>query len=253
MIDTHAHIYDEKFTSDLLEVLVQSKANGISKILMPNCDSSTIKGMLAIEQAYPNECFAMMGVHPCYVTDMYAYELAKVEEWWQQRSFVAVGEIGLDYHWDLTYVEEQKVVFTKQIEMALQYKKPIVVHSRESTQDCINIVRPYVAKGLTGVFHCYSGTLDEAHQLVELGFYFGIGGVITYKKSGLAEIVSQLPRELIVLETDAPYLAPVPYRGRRNEPGFTLHVARYLADVWQCTPEKVELITDANAHKLFSL
>jgi TatD DNase family protein len=253
MIDTHAHIYDEKFAADLPKMLEDCIQVGISKILMPNCDSGTIKAMLACEQLYPEVCVPMMGVHPCYVTDMYAYELKKVEDWWQQRSFVAVGEIGLDYHWDLTYVAEQKIAFTRQIELALHYNKPIVVHSRESTQDCIDIVKPFVAKGLQGVFHCYSGTVEEAQQLVELGFYFGIGGVLTYKKSGLSEIVKALPKELIVLETDAPYLAPVPHRGKRNEPSFTHLVAQHLADIWQCTLAEAELITDQNAKKLFNL
>ncbi|MFM2386249.1 MAG: hypothetical protein RL660_1006 [Bacteroidota bacterium] len=253
MIDTHAHIYDEKFKADFDTIIADCKAVGIHKILMPNCDSGTIAAMLACETAEPDMCLPMMGVHPCYVTDMYAYELQKVEQWWQQRSFCAVGEIGLDYHWDLTYVEEQKAAFHQQIELALQYKKPIVVHSRESTQDCIDIVKPYVAKGLTGVLHCYSGTLDEAQQLIDLNFHLGIGGVLTYKNSGLADIVKQVPQTAIVLETDAPYLAPVPHRGKRNEPAFTAIVAQTLADVWQMSLEEAVAITDANANKLFQL
>jgi TatD DNase family protein len=253
MIDTHAHIYDEKFALDFATQIEACKAVGITKILMPNCDSGTIKAMLACETAEPDFCIAMMGMHPCYVTDMYAYELKKVEEWWQQRSFCAVGEIGLDYHWDLTYVAEQKIAFEHQIELALQYKKPIVVHSRESTQDCIDIVAKYVPRGLTGVFHCYSGTLAEAKQLVDLNFYFGIGGVLTYKNSGLAAIVQELPKELILLETDAPYLAPVPHRGKRNEPAYTAIVAQCLADLWQCDLQTAASITDQNAAQLFDI
>jgi TatD DNase family protein len=253
MIDTHAHVYDEKFKNDFAEMISACRAHGVHQILMPNCDSSTIAPMLACEAAVPEMCIPMLGVHPCYVTDMYEYELNKIEALWATRSFVAVGEIGLDYHWDMTYVQEQKIAFRRQIELALTYKKPICVHSRESTQDCIDIVKSYIAQGLQGVFHCYSGTVQEAHQLLALDFYFGIGGVLTYKNSGLALIVTQLPKDRILLETDAPYLAPVPHRGKRNEPAYTSIVAQHLADIWQMSVEETTTICDANATKLFGL
>jgi TatD DNase family protein len=254
MIDTHAHIYDAKFDDDRNEAVQRSLDNGVSKILMPNCAAETIGVMLDCEKKYPGVCIPMMGLHPCYVNanDVNA-ELKTVETWLAKRHFCAVGEIGLDYHWDTTFVAEQKIAFRTQIEWAIQYQLPIVVHSRESNADCIAIVQEYISQGLRGVFHCFSGTLAEAQTLIDIGFYIGVGGVVTYKKSGLDAIVAQLPIEQILLETDAPYLAPVPFRGKRNECSYVKNIAQTLADIYQISLAKLDEQTSENAKKLFGL
>jgi TatD DNase family protein len=254
MIDTHAHIYDVKFDEDRKETIQRALDNGITKILMPNCAEETIPLMLACETNYPDVCISMMGLHPCYVIDNNLHhELKIVEDWLAKRKFCAVGEIGLDYYWDKTFIAEQKLAFRSQIEMALQYKLPIVVHSRDSNADCIQIVKEYIPQGLHGVFHCFSGTLQDAQTVIELGFHLGIGGVVTYKKSGLAEIVQELPLSSLLLETDAPYLAPVPFRGKRNECGFIKNIAQTLSDIHQMPLSKIDEITTQNAIKLFKL
>jgi TatD DNase family protein len=253
MIETHAHIYDPKFDTDRDKMISDAQAVGITKILMPNCDKSTINIMLACEQNYPDICMPMMGLHPCYVTDYAQHELDAVHQNLQQRQWCAIGEIGLDYYWDTTFVQEQQQAFSQQMQWAIDYNLPIVVHSRESTQDCINMIKPFVAKGLKGVFHCFSGNVQEAKQLVDLGFYLGIGGVLTYKKSGLDAVVKEISMEHLLLETDAPYLAPVPHRGKRNEVSFMLEVAKTLVTIKEVSLQQVDEITTANAIELFKL
>ena len=254
MIETHAHIYDSKFDADRSETIQRALDNGITKILMPNCASETIDAMLLCEKNYPGICIPMMGLHPCYVTDFtVATELKTVEGWLAKRSFCAVGEIGLDYYWDQTFKTEQKNAFRTQIELALHYNLPIVVHSRESNDDCIAIVQEYASKGLRGVFHCFSGTAMQAQQLVDIGFYLGVGGVLTYKKSGLSEIICNINPQYLLLETDAPYLAPSPHRGKRNETAFMVHIAQHLADIHQISLAEIDRITTNNATILFGL
>jgi TatD DNase family protein len=252
MIDTHAHIYDIKFAEDRANVIERAAALGIKKILMPNCAEETIEPMLQCEKDFPDICFPMMGLHPCYVIDTNVQqELKLVENYLEKRKFCAVGEIGLDYYWDKTFVEDQKKAFHVQIELALHYNLPIVVHSRESTADCIELISPYIAKGLKGVLHCYSGTLQEAKQLIDLDFMLGIGGVLTYKKSGLHEVVQNLPLSHLLLETDAPYLAPTPHRGKRNECAYMIEPAQLLADMHQLPLLEIDAITTENAMRLF--
>jgi TatD DNase family protein len=253
MIDTHAHVYDAKFDQDRPEMIQRAKDAGITKILMPNCAAETVDAMLACEQQFPNYCIPMMGLHPCYVSDFTLdAEIKTVEKWLANKTFCAVGEIGLDYYWDKNFVAEQQKAFRHQIELALQYKLPIVVHSRDSNEDCIAIVQEYISKGLRGVFHCFSGTLQQAQQLTDIGFYLGIGGVLTYKKSGLSEIISTINTKYLLIETDSPYLAPSPHRGKRNEPAFTTFVAQQLADIHQTSVEKMIEITTQNANLLFN-
>jgi TatD DNase family protein len=253
IIDTHAHIYDQKFDNDRVASIESAKAQGISKILMPNCAAETIDAMLACETQFPNYCIPMMGLHPCYVSENFEQELSIAKAWLDKRKFCAIGEIGLDYYWDKTFVAEQKQAFLTQIEWALHYKLPIVIHSRESTADCIEIIKPFIADGLRGVFHCYSGTLQEAQIITDMGFYLGIGGVVTYKKSGLDEIVKQIDTKYLVLETDAPYLAPVPHRGKRNECSYTRIIAQCVADIKEMPLQELAAITTTNASNLFSL
>jgi TatD DNase family protein len=251
-IDSHTHLYDEQFDADRTAMIERAIHAGVGKMYMPNCDSTTISGMLAIEEKWDKNCFSMMGLHPVYVKENYHDELAIVKDWLAKRKFYAIGEIGLDKHWDLTFFEQQKDAFATQIDWALEYNLPIVIHSRESTQDCIDIVRSKQNGALKGIFHCFSGTLDEAQQITELGLKLGIGGVVTFKKSNLPEILSATSLEHIVLETDAPYLAPVPYRGKRNESSYIPLIAQKIAEGKNIAVEEVAMITTANAEKIFS-
>jgi TatD DNase family protein len=250
-IDTHTHLYEEQLNADETDMIQRAIDAGVGKMYIPNCDSSTIVPMMRIAAAWPANCYPMMGLHPCYVKDNYKDELAIAEAWLAKEKFYAVGEIGLDYYWDKTHVAQQQEAFAMQIDWALQYKLPIVIHSRESTQDCIDIVRGKQNGQLYGVFHCFSGTIDEAKQIIDLGFYLGIGGVVTFKKSNLPDIIKETGLQHIVLETDSPYLAPMPYRGKRNESAYMPLIAQKIGDVMQLSREEVARITTANAEKLF--
>ncbi|HQW46648.1 MAG: TatD family hydrolase [Bacteroidetes bacterium] len=252
-IDTHTHLYDEQFDSDRKTSIQQAIDQGVEKMYLPNCDSSTIEGMLEVEKAFPSHCFAMMGLHPCYVKENVHDELSVMETWLTKRTFSAIGEIGLDYHWDKTYINEQKKAFRTQIEWSLQYNRPIVIHTREATKDTIEIVKEYAPKGVRGVFHCFSGSVETARQIIDLGFYLGIGGVLTYKNAGLQEVVQLIDLKHIVLETDAPYLSPVPHRGKRNESSYTLFIAEKLANLKGIDLTTVANITTENALKLFGI
>jgi len=200
---------------------------------------------------WPDNCMPMMGLHPCYVKENYRDELELVAAWLLKRKFYAVGEIGLDYYWDMTYKAQQIESFETQIDLALAYDLPIVIHSRESTRDCIDIVSKKQNGKLHGIFHCFSGTKEEAQQITKLGFYLGIGGALTYKKSTLPDIIKETELANIVLETDAPYLAPVPYRGKRNESSYIPIVAQKIAEIKKISVQEVAAITTANAIKIF--
>lgn len=248
--DSHTHLYDERLIADDTQIQRAIDA-GVTKMYMPNCDSSTIDGMLYLADKWPAACMPMMGLHPCYVKENYKDELAVVAGWLQKRKFYAVGEIGLDYYWDMTYKQQQAEAFEAQTNLALQYDLPIVIHSRESTQDCIDIVRSLQNGKLRGIFHCFSGSIEEARQVVALGFYLGIGGVVTYKKTNLPEVIQEVGLDHIVLETDAPYLAPVPYRGKRNESSYIPVIAQKIAEVMNMPVDKVAAVTTANCEKVF--
>lgn len=251
IIDTHTHLYLEEFQADIDEVLNRARAEGVCRFYLPNVDSSSITDLLKLEEQYPEEVIAMMGLHPCYVKENVLDELKLVEEWLQKRPFAAVGEIGLDYYWDKTFVTEQKQAFRQQMDWALELNLPIVIHSRESMQDCIDLVREKQNGQLRGIFHCFGGSADEAKEIIDLGFLMGIGGVITYKKSGLAEILPSIPLEHLVLETDAPYLTPVPFRGKRNEPSYLKYVVDKMAEALNISVEELAKQTTQNAQKLF--
>lgn len=250
-IDTHTHLYEEQFGADDHDMIQRAIEAGVTKMYMPNCDSTTIAGMMRISKEWKNNCYPMMGLHPCYVKDNYKDELSIVKQWLEQDKFYAVGEIGLDYYWDLTHTEQQKEAFATQIDWALEYDLPIVIHSRESTQDCIDIVRTKQNGKLKGIFHCFSGTEDEAKQVADLGLYLGIGGVVTYKKSNLPDIITSTGLQHIVLETDAPYLAPVPHRGKRNESSYIPAIAQKVAEVLETDLVKIAAVTTQNAENIF--
>jgi TatD DNase family protein len=251
LIDTHSHLYLEDFKEDIDAVLKRAGLAGVQQIYLPNIDSSSIEDLLQLEQQHPNMCIAMMGLHPCSVKENYKEELKLVSDWLAKRSFAAVGEIGLDYYWDQSFIPQQKETLHQQIEWALHYNLPIVIHSRNSLQDCISIVKEHQKGLLKGIFHCFGGTAEEAKQIMDLNFLMGIGGVVTFKKAGLAELLRNIPLSALVLETDAPYLTPVPFRGKRNEPSYLKYVVEKIAEAKECSIEEVAVTTTANAIKLF--
>jgi TatD DNase family protein len=251
LIDTHCHLYGLEFAQDIRAVIERAENEGVQRFYLPAIDSEVIDAMLQLEQDFPGKCFAMMGLHPCSVKEDHQQELALVSEWLSKRPFKAVGEIGLDYHWDKTFIEEQKQAFHQQIEWALEYKLPIVIHSRESMADSIQIVKEHQKGSLRGIFHCFTGTLEEAQQVIDLGFYLGIGGVVTYKNTHLREVVKAVSLDHIVLETDAPYLSPVPFRGKRNESSYLKYVIEKIAEVKEIPVSEAAAITTKNAKKIF--
>ena len=238
---------------DIEPVIQRAAAKSVEAVFMPAIHSEYIGRLFDLEKRLPSICRPMMGLHPCYVKSDYEKELNEVEGWLKKRPFAAVGEIGLDYYWDLTFKEQQLEAFNRQLQWGLDYQLPVVIHSRESLSDCINEVRPFAAKGLTGIFHCFSGPEEKAKEIIDMGFFLGIGGVITYKNSGLASAIRNVPLEWMVLETDAPYLSPVPYRGKRNEPAYLFEVASALASVKGVSIEEIAATTTANAMKIFRM
>jgi TatD DNase family protein len=251
MVDSHSHIYSKEFDSDRQDVIERAKKEGVRKILMPAIDTEMHEIMLQTERENPAVCFSMMGLHPCSVKQDYLEELKIVGEYLAKRSFIAIGETGLDFYWDKTFLNEQYSSFQKQIEWALQYDIPVVIHSRNSIDECIDEIRKYQSGKLKGVFHCFSGNLRQAQQIIELGFYLGIGGVVTFKNAGLDILMKELGLDNVVLETDAPYLSPVPFRGKRNESSYIKYVSHKLAEIKSITVEEVAMITTKNATKLF--
>jgi TatD DNase family protein len=251
LIDTHSHIYLPEFDADSEAMLQRAEKEGVRKILMPAIDTQTHENMFKLEHKYPGVCIAMMGVHPCSVKNNYKEELKTARAYLEKRSFIAIGEIGLDFYWDKTFTANQYLAFHEQIGWALQFDIPIVIHSRESVDECIRVVSENQKGMLKGVFHCFSGNDKQAQQIIDLGFYLGIGGVVTFKNSGLDKVLENVSLEYIVLETDAPYLAPVPFRGKRNEPSYLKYVLEKIAGIKKCTKEEAAAITSANADKLF--
>lgn len=253
IIDTHCHLYLDEFKNDITEVIKRAGDETVSKFFLPAIDSSEIENMFLLENKFPGKCIAMMGLHPCYVKENYLQELDIVKDWLLKRKFAAVGEIGLDFHWDKTFVRQQYEAFRMQIEWALLYNLPIVIHTREAMQESIDVVKEYRLKGIKGIFHCFGGTVQNAKEIIDAGFYLGIGGVLTYKKSGLAEVLEQVDLKYLVLETDAPYLTPVPFRGKRNESSYLKYIVEKLALIKNVSAEEVAAVTTANAEKIFGL
>lgn len=251
LIDTHCHLYSTEFGEEIPAMIERAQKVGVQKFYLPAIDSEVIQAMLDLEAAYPNTCFAMMGLHPCSVKNNVDEELAIVKEWLGKRDFVAVGEIGLDFYWDKTFASEQKKAFDLQMGWALLMNKPIVIHTRNAMQETIDMVKPYAKKGLKGIFHCFSGSYESAKQIIDMDFLLGIGGVLTYKNAGLPDALENIGLEHMVLETDAPYLSPVPYRGKRNESSYLLEIAIKLAEVKKVPLEELASITTANAQKIF--
>ena len=250
LIDTHAHIYLPEFDIDRKQIIESAVLAGVRGIYLPAIDSSTHQKMLQTEAEYPL-CKSMMGLHPCSVKDGFINEIEIIKDYLANRKFIAIGEIGLDFYWDKTFTNQQYEAFHQQIALALNYHLPIAIHSRNAIDECIEVVAQY--PDLRGVFHCFSGTAEQAKKIINLDFYLGIGGVVTFKNGGLDKVLPVISLSHVVLETDAPYLAPVPFRGKRNEPSYTKLVTEKIANVLNLSYDDVAQITSQNAEKLFSL
>ena len=252
MIDTHTHLYVDAFENDLDDVMKRAEYAGVKKMYLPAIDSSTHEAMMAVEALYPSQCFAMIGLHPCSVKADYVKELAIIEGQLKQRSFAAIGETGLDFYWDRSFVEEQILALEQQIKWAVQYNIPLILHTRNATPETISIIEKFKQPALRGIFHCFSGSLKEAQQIIACNFLLGIGGVVTYKNGGLDAVLPAIDLQHVVLETDAPYLAPVPYRGKRNECSYLPAIAQKIADIKGIDIQVVLEQTTLNAEKIFN-
>jgi len=252
LIDTHSHIYSEEFDSDRSEAIQRAKDASVSHIILPNVDSETLPRMLALEGEYPQYCYAAIGLHPTSVKENYREELALVKSELERRSWIAIGEIGIDLYWDKTFLTEQIIAFQQQIEWAIKYHLPVIIHVRDSFRETMKVLQPYKNSELKGVFHSFTGSVEEAYEIIEFGgFMLGINGIVTFKNSGLATVVEQMNMKHILLETDSPYLTPAPNRGKRNESAYTLLVAQKLAEVYNCTLQNIDEQTTINAKSLF--
>lgn len=254
LIDTHTHLFASEFDEDRREVVQRAIALGVEKLILPNIDASTLDSMLEMLVDYPKNCFAMVGLHPGSVGVNYKEELNKIKESLLQNKerCVAIGEIGMDLYWDKSFVNEQRLVFAEQVKWAKELKLPIAIHAREAFDEIFEVLDELNDEHLTGVFHCFTGNIEQAQHILNYeGFKLGIGGVLTYKKSNLPQVLSTIDLKNIILETDSPYLSPVPFRGKRNESSFILHVAEKLSDVYQLPLEVIATETSKNALQLF--
>ena len=253
IIDTHAHLYAEEFSSDSDEMIERAIRSGIEKIILPNIDLNSIEQMLQLSEKYPGICFPAMGLHPSSVKSNYKDDLKVIYEHFNKRKFIAVGEAGIDLYWDKTFETEQEDAFRIQLEWAKEKNLPIIIHTRKSFEQVIRCVKDFKGN-VCGIFHCFSGSYEEAQRIISIGnFKMGIGGVLTYKNSGLPEVIEKIDLQHLVLETDAPYLPPVPYRGKRNESSYILKVAEKLAEIKNCSIQEVIDITSKNAKEIFKL
>lgn len=251
LIDTHAHIFLQEFSDDVDEVIQRAIDAGIEKILLPNIDHDSIDNMLELEARYPDVCHAMMGLHPCSVKEDYQKQLYEVEEWFSKRKFIAVGEIGTDLYWDKTFWEQQKEAFKFQCELAIKHKVPVAIHCRETIDETIDLVAGFEDQELSGVFHCFTGNVEQGKKMTDMGFYLGLGGVATFKNGGLDKVIPELDATKLILETDSPYLSPAPERGKRNEPSKVRLVASKVSEILNLSLESVALLTTRNANDLF--
>lgn len=259
-IDTHSHLYEKEFDADREDVVARARAAGVDKIFLPNINAASVNPMLDMCRRYQGMCYPMMGLHPEDVNDDWRQVLADFEQRLQQPNhpFIAVGEVGLDYYWDRSRYDEQQVVFATQVRWAQKYNLPLMIHTRSAHREMVNVIRTATtnnqSKGLCGVFHCFGGTADEAEELLSFDqFMLGIGGVVTFKKSALPEVLRQVvPLDRIVVETDSPYLAPSPHRGKRNESAFVTHVIGKLAEIYNKRVEEISEITRLNALRIFT-
>lgn len=252
-IDTHTHIYLPEFDADRDEVVERAVNSGITRMLMPNIDIKSVDQMLAAESRYADICFPMSGLHPTSVKEDYTEQLAKLEKLFTKHKYIAIGEIGIDLYWDKTFIKEQMIALRRQINFALDKKLPVVIHSRDSFPELFSVLDEFRGKGLKGVLHAFTGRLNDAEKAIELGFMLGIGGIVTFKNSGLDNVVKEVGPEHLILETDSPYLAPVPHRGKRNESSYICLINKKLAEIFRMSEDEVASITFANSSELFNI
>ncbi len=253
LIDTHTHLYLNAFNNDREEVVERALADGVKYMLLPNIDSTSVKDMHALCDRFPENCFPMMGLHPTSVKGNFREELKIVEDLLASNNYFGVGETGIDLYWDKSWYREQVEAFNLQIDLAIAYELPLIIHARESFTEIFRVLENRDTSGLRGVFHCFTGDAVQAKRAIGLGFKLGIGGVLTYKNSGLDQLVSEIGLNELILETDAPYLSPVPHRGKRNESAYVLHIAEKLTEILNISIEEVAEVTTHNASKLFNM
>lgn len=251
--DTHAHLYEESLITEIDAVLARAAGKGVNRIFLPNVDAETAKPLIDLCKKHPGKLYGMMGLHPCSVKDNYKEELAQIFEWFEKEKFYAVGEIGIDLYWDKTHLKEQVDAFSFQLKKSVEFDLPVAIHCRDAFDEIFEVVESPEFSKVRGIFHCFTGNEEQALRLIELGYYLGIGGVSTFKNGGLDKSLVNVPLEKLVLETDSPYLAPVPYRGKRNEPAYLYEVAQRLADIKQTTFLKVAEVTSRNANLIFGI
>lgn len=252
LTDTHTHLYSKDFDPDRDLLIQKAIDSGVTRLFMPNVDDESIAPMFQVEKQFPNNCFAMMGLHPCSVNGTYQKEIQVIKYWLNKRKFVAIGEIGIDLYWDKTFFLQQQDAFRTQIQLAQQYNLPYVIHSRNSFNEVMEIVAEFKDNAPKAIFHCFSGTVEQAEQVIQSGnFKLGIGGVVTFKNSGLDKVVQAIDLKHLVLETDAPYLAPMPHRGKRNEPDHLLLIAKKIAEIKHVSLEEVAAVTTQNSIEVF--
>lgn len=251
-VDTHIHLYLPEFEQDINSLISTAREAGVERFYLPAIDSAYTKSITSLVNKFPEYCFPMAGLHPCSVKENFEEELDVIYKQLTNENVIAIGETGLDFYWDKTFEKQQYIALEKQLEWALKFNLPIVLHTRNATRETIITVQPFAEKGLRGIFHCFGSNIEDAKDIIAMGFYLGIGGVLTYKNSGLDKILSEIDIKHLVLETDAPYLSPVPFRGKRNEPRHLKLIAEKLAEINQIPLEKVAEITTENANQLFS-
>ncbi len=251
--DTHTHLYSEAFNDDRKDMIKRALNQNITRFFIPAIDSTYTKAMLQLEMDFPENVFLMMGLHPTHVKDNYKDELNHVEEMLQKRKFYAIGEIGIDLYWDKSTLSIQQEAFRHQIKLAKQYKLPIVIHCRESFDEIFEILEEEKAEDLFGIFHCFTGTLEQAHRAISYNMKLGIGGVVTFKNGKIDQFINQIDLKHIVLETDSPYLSPSPYRGKRNESSYIIMVLEKLSEIYKLPQEKIAEITTANSKAIFKV
>jgi len=253
LTDTHTHLYYETDSAKRAELMQRCLDNKVERLFLPNVDAASVPLMDELLNAYPSNCFAMLGLHPCSVKENWEHELALIQPALHKHEIYAIGEIGIDLYWDKTFLTEQIQAFKLQIKWAKQMRMPIVIHCREAFDEVYEVLQQEKDEKLRGIFHCFGGTLEQAEKIIGLGFYLGIGGVVTYKKAGLDKILPQIDLKYIVLETDSPYLTPVPYRGKPNESSYLTYIAQKVAELYQISVEEVANVTTENSKKIFGV
>ena len=254
LTDTHTHLYSKEFDADRTALIEKAIERGVKRFFLPNVDTETIPAMFQVEKQFPNNCFALIGLHPCSVNARYQQEIQVMEHWLSKRKFVAIGEIGMDLYWNKIFYAQQQDAFRMQIELARKYNLPYVIHCRNAFEETMDIIKEYSNDFSKAIFHCFSGNVEQARQVIDAGnFKLGIGGVVTFKNSGLDKVVEAIDLKHLVLETDAPYLAPDPYRGKRNEPDYLLLVAKKVAEIKNISLEEVAAVTTQNSIDVFGI